>query len=422
MSVIEIRGGSPLKGELWVQGSKNAALPMMAAAVLHKGTTVLTGVPHIRDVFCMVEILEALGCVCQWSGRELSICARELSGHQIPRKQGMAMRSSVVLLGALLGRWGEGAVPYPGGCSIGSRPIDFHLNAFRQMGVCIREQDGMLAGETKRLIGNRIRLPYPSVGATENVLLAAVLAEGETVICGAAREPEIVELCRMLSAMGARIRGAGSSSICIQGVRALSDCHVLVGGDRIAAGTYGFGVLAAGGSARFRGIRPAYLEDVLCVMERMGATIKREEEAFLVAMEGRPLPVSVVTMPYPGFPTDLQSPLLSLLSMADGQGRIRETVFEGRFGTASELQKMGARIKICGDMAEVEGVRPLFGAPVTAPDLRGGAALAVAGLGAEGRTEISGSRHIFRGYEDLCGDLRALGAEITEKEETAGNR
>ncbi len=421
MSVIEIRGGNPLQGELWIQGSKNAALPMMAAAVLHKGTTVLTGVPRIRDVFCMVEILESLGCGCQWSGHELVICAGELSGSRIPRRQGMAMRSSVVLLGALLGRLGEGAIPYPGGCSIGSRPVDFHLKAFRQMGAVIREQEGMLVGEAKSLHGSCIRLPYPSVGATENILLAAVLADGETVICGAAKEPEIVELCRMLSAMGARIHGAGSSRVCIRGVKELSDCSFFVGGDRIAAGTYGFSVMAAGGAARFLGIRPSYIEGALQVMEQMGAKVRREEEAFSVAMKGRPCPASVSTMPYPGFPTDLQSPLLAVLSMADGRGEIRETVFEGRFGTASELEKLGARIRVKGNLAETDGRWPLYGAAVMAPDLRGGAALAVAGLGAEGTTRILGCSHIFRGYEDICGDLGVLGAEIHQKEEASGN-
>ncbi len=416
MSVIRIQGLHPLKGELSIQGSKNAALPMMAAAVLHRGTTVLSGVPRIRDVFCMVEILRAIGCRCEFSGHRLVICGEGPLQVQVPGEYVTAMRSSVVLLGALLGRCGDAVLDYPGGCSIGSRPIDFHLQALRTMGAEIEEQDGRIYARGEALSGASISLPYPSVGATENILLAAVLADGVTVICGAAREPEITELCRMLQGMGAQIGGIGTDCLRIRGVKTLHDSSFSVAGDRIVAGTYAGCVMAAGGSAVLRGICPDYLAEPLKVWEAMGAEVRLGDQEIRIRMVGSVNPISVRTEPYPGFPTDLQSPLLSLLSMADGRGRIEETVFEGRFATASQLEKMGARIQIAGRTAETEGVYPLSGAKVSAPDLRGGAALVAAGLGAEGETVIDGCIHILRGYEDICGDLAQLGAQIIQEE------
>ena len=412
MSVIIVQGYYPLKGEIEIQGSKNAALPMMAAALLHKGTTVLDHVPMIQDVFCMMGILESLGCVLCLKDHRLTVDASEVSSMQIPRDRGRAMRSSIVVLGALLGRRGEGEAYYPGGCSIGSRPIDLHLAAFQRMGVEIREENDMIRAEAGTLKGADITLSYPSVGATENVILAAVKAEGRTVLKGAAREPEIDALCGMLKAMGAKIRGVGSDRLVIDGVEELRDASYQVPGDRIVTGTYLFAVMAAGGEAVLKKGSPESLGCVLDTMRAMGANVRVEGDTVSIAMTGRPKAVSITTSPHPGFPTDLQSVAMAVMAVGEGQGYLKETVFEGRFATAKQLHKMGAEIIIEGSEARVTGKGFLKGARVRACDLRSGAALAVAGLRAEGDTMITDCCHIFRGYEDICGDLRNLGGRI----------
>lgn len=412
MSVIVVQGNYPLKGEIEIQGSKNAALPMMAAALLHKGTTVLNYVPMIQDVFCMMGILESMGCVCRLEGCTLAIDAGTITSARIPREKGKAMRSSIVVLGALLGRCLEGEAYYPGGCSIGSRPIDLHLAALRAMGTEIEEKDEALCARTSGLRGADLTLSYPSVGATENVLLAAVRAEGVTTLKGAAKEPEIEALCRMLEAMGAEIEGIGTSTLRVRGTKELRDGEYQVPGDRIVAGTYLSAVMAAGGQAVFRRASPRHLGRVLDVMRSMGARIQVSGDAAQIRMEGRPKAVSITTSPYPGFPTDLQSMALALLAVGEGRGNLKETVFEGRFATAKQLHKMGAEIIIEGSEARVTGKGRLRGAEVEACDLRGGAALAVAALAADGETKITNCRHIFRGYEDICRDLRDLGGSI----------
>ena len=426
MSGIEIEGLRPLNGDVRIQGSKNAVLPMMAAAVLHRGTTVLENVPRIQDVFCMTDILTSMGCRCRMDGHRLEIDARTVSRVAVPREYVASMRSSIVLLGALLGRTGEAATYYPGGCSIGSRPIDLHLYGLERLGAEIAgQEDGRIAARADKLTGGRIRFPYPSVGATENVLLAAAAARGTTVIEGAAREPEIVSLCRMLSGMGAKISGIGEETVTVEGVNEFHDSEYAAPGDRIVTGTYMSCVMAAGGRAFLRGTDAVQLRGVTRVLRRMGAEIEEAPSGIRVGMARRPGPVKVRTAPYPGFPTDLQSPMLSLLSVSDGCGQVLETVFEGRFATAVQLRRMGACIDIEGNKAEVRGIYPLRGACVTAPDLRGGAALAVAGLAAEGKTRIGGCAHILRGYEDICGDLKSLGAwirQLPEAEEAAGER
>lgn len=424
MSTIQIEGLRPLKGEIRIQGSKNAVLPMMAAAVLHKGTTVLENVPRIRDVFCMIDILNSMGCKCEFHGHCLTIEADTISRIAIPRTYVTAMRSSIILLGAFLGRCGEAATYYPGGCSIGSRPIDLHLYGLRKMGADVKEcGDGKIVASGRKLYGNEIRFPFPSVGATENVLLAAVLASGTTVIFGAAREPEIVQLCHMLNGMGAKINGIGEDIITVEGVSELHDSRFQVNGDRIVAGTYLSCMMAASGKAVLAGVDHRELPGVLDVLRHMGADIETEEQGIRMTMRRRPSPVSLRTEPYPGFPTDLQSPMLSILSISQGRGEVQETVFEGRFATAGELRKMGAQIVVDGKRAVVTGRYPLTGADVDAPDLRGGAALVVAGLAARGCTSICGCEHILRGYEDICRDLRAVGAQVryVGKDSTAGN-
>ncbi len=412
MSIIQVHGLQPLKGEIGIQGSKNAVLPMMAASILHKGTVVLTHVPGIQDVYCMKGILEYMGCVCTLEGDRLTIGTNALTDIRIPEKYLKAMRSSIMMLGALLGRCGEAVTCYPGGCSIGRRPIDLHLHALEKLGAQIEERDGVIKATAERLHGGEVNLSFPSVGATENALLAAVLAEGTTVIRGAAREPEITALCSMLNCMGAKVTGGGSDTIWIEGVKTLHDTVFEVPGDRICAGTYLSCIMASQGEAVIKGVCPGQMAAVLQAARQMGAEIKEYENHIAVAMRGRPEAVNLKTEPYPGFPTDLQSPVLSLLAIGKGTGSIRETIFEGRFATALELEKMGARIHLEEESALVTGTYPLKGCTVEAADLRGGAALVVAGLAAQGETTIRNCGHILRGYEDICRDLQKLGANI----------
>ncbi len=412
MSVIVVQGYYPLKGEIEIQGSKNAVLPMMAAAVLHKGTTVLNHVPRIQDVFCMMGILESMGCVCNLEGHTLTIDAKRLICCGIPKEGGKAMRSSIILLGSLLGRCKEAVAYYPGGCSIGSRPIDLHLSALEKLGAKFEEEGEVIYAATTGLKGTYITLSYPSVGATENVLLAAVGAEGNTILDGAAMEPEVEDLCWMLEAMGANIRGIGTGTLKIQGGQKFHDIQWQVPGDRIVAGTYLSAVMAAGGKALFRRSCPHQLGCVIRTMREMGAEIRLWENEVEIEMTGQPKAVSVETSPYPGFPTDLQSMMMVLLSVGEGTGYLKEKVFEGRFATAKELHKMGADIIIKGREALITGQKALKAAQVQACDLRGGAALVVAGLAAEGETKVTDCHHILRGYEDICYDLKSLGAKI----------
>lgn len=416
MSTISVHGLQSLKGEIKIQGSKNASLPMMAAAILHKGTTVLTNVPRIRDVFCMMGILEYMGCGCYFSGHELTIDASTLKAVNIPESYVNSMRSSIMVLGALLGRVGEAVTYYPGGCSIGKRPIDLHLSALRCMGAQIMEDEDMIVAAA-HLSGTEIDLNFPSVGATENALLAAVLADGTTVIRGAAKEPEIVTLCRFLNNMGANISGIGSDILNISGVKALHDSVFCVGGDRIVAGTYLSAVMAGTGKIDLRGVDPTHMKAVITQMQKMGADISCFDDTITASVKARPLPLQVRTGPYPAFPTDLQSPILTVMSIADGDSYIEETVFEGRFETAKELKRMGADITIEGGAAKIHGCGHLRGCTVTARDLRGGAALVVAGLAAEGRTCVQDCRHIKRGYEDICQDLAGVGVIIKDQDD-----
>lgn len=419
MSRIQIQGFRPLKGRISIQGSKNAALPMMAAAVLHRGVTVLSNVPLIQDVECMKAILNSLGCRCIQKGGVLEIDASLLHTTQIPDCFMKQMRSAIILLGALLGRLGEASCCYPGGCLIGSRPIDLHLKALNGLGALAEEEELQVrvrAREGRGPTGGTIVLAYPSVGATEQALLGAVLAEGETRILGAAREPEICQLCRFLRGMGARVKGEGTDCLSVLGVKSfdLHDSFFSVGGDRIVAGTYMAAVMAATGDVQIRGADLEELKEPARLFMKAGARIRREERGrdFRISIKERPRGLTLETAPYPGFPTDLQSPFMAFLAGAMGESCIRETVFEERFATASQLEKMGARIKVEGLTASIKGVWPLMGARVTAGDLRGGAALAVAALGAGGTTVIEECRHIERGYEDICRDLAAVGAEI----------
>lgn len=416
MSTIQVHGLRPLKGEIKIQGSKNAVLPMMAASILHKGTTVLAHVPRIQDVFCMMGILEYMGCDCRLEGHKLTIDAKDITKTEIPESDVKAMRSSIMMLGALLGRTGEAFTYYPGGCSIGKRPIDLHLYALRELGAEIKEEKEQITARAISLRGADIHLSYPSVGATENALLASVLAHGETRIYGGAREPEIGALCCFLNRMGADVTDLGEGRMLVRGVEELHDGEYDVEGDRIVAGTYLSAVAATGGSIRICGVNPAHLGSVLPEFVKMGVSIETEADAIAAKSLGRPEPVRIETGPYPEFPTDLQSPVMALLASGAGKSAILENVFEGRYETVKELQKMGAKIIIEEKTAHIYGRYPLQGAVVEARDLRGGAALVVAGLVAEGETVVTNCRHILRGYEDICRDLQSLGARIRQRE------
>ena len=415
MECMEICGGRPLNGEVMIQGSKNAALPILAGMIRHKGTTVLHNCPKISDVTHMIKILGELGCTVSWDGNSLCVDAKDVKRARVPAELGGKMRCSIIFLGALLGRMGNARIPYPGGCTIGARPIDMHMSALHQMKAEIQEEQEYLTGSCAGLFGSRIVLRYPSVGATENIILAAVLAEGVTEIRGAAAEPEIMELCRFLNDKGARIHGAGTEHIQIEGVKELSDSEYDLMPDRIVAGTYLMAAIATRGRCLLRKAPQEQLENVIAVAEKMGAVVSKKTEGLLV--DGRKaekcLPL-LCTAPHPGFPTDLQSQVMTALCVAKGESRIRESVFEARFRTARELARMGADIQIVGQEAKIRGSM-LHGAKVRAPELRGGAALVVAGAAAEGRTWISDCHYIGRGYENICRDMRNLGADASVK-------
>ena len=412
MEGIEIYGGDPLSGEVRIQGSKNAALPILAAVILHRGITKLHNCPNIRDVTYMVQILEEMGCHVTWSGHTLCVDAKEVHSAWVSPEAGKKMRSSIIFLGALLGRMKEACIPYPGGCVIGARPIDLHKKSMEQMQTSFEEKDGIVYASAPNLLGSSIPLDFPSVGATENIILAAVLAEGRTEILNAAKEPEIVELCEFLNQKGAKITGAGTACIVIEGVSELADSEYCLMSDRIVAGTYLMAVMATRGQCVLKAAPVSQLTKVLEMVQKMGAviTVKAEELSVDGRVASQPLPFAE-TLPYPGFPTDLQSQLMALLSVAEGESRIAERMFESRFKIAAELRRMGAGIVIAGAEARISG-GALLGTAVNAPELRGGAALVIAGLCATGKTTIADCHYIERGYEDICGDLQKLGAQI----------
>lgn len=416
MEYFEITGGTPLHGSITLQGSKNAALPLMAASILHPGRTTLHHVPAIRDVDVMIEILENIGCTVQKDNGTLIIDAAKAEHFEVAASLGERMRSTIILLGSMLGRAGRAKMPFPGGCIIGMRPIDIHITSLGKMGAVFEETDGMLCAVTDGLCGTRIHLRFPSVGATENVILAAVYARGRTRIENCAKEPEIAELCRFLREKGAKIEGEGTSCILVEGVSQLRDSTYTLMPDRIVAGTYLFAAAATRGEICLEGMRPSDMESVLDVLGRMGAVYENREDGFY--LDGRkainPLPV-VCTETYPGFPTDLQSQLLATLCVARGRSVIRECIFEERFRIAPWLNRMGADVTTDGREAVIEGKAHLSGQMVKAQELRGGAALVIAALMAQGITRVYGSAFIERGYEDLAGDLRKLGAVISKK-------
>ena len=415
-----LRGPCPLSGEVHISGAKNSALKMMAAALLVPGRVTLERVPKITDVFLMAEVLERLGAHVSWEGDLLTIDASGDLLEETPYELVTKMRASIQVLGPLLARLGRARVAMPGGDAIGSRPIDMHLQGLERMGAKFSSQHGYVEGVADRLQGTRVLLEFPSVGATENLLMAAVTADGTTQVDNAAREPEIQDLARFLNACGARITGLGTPTLNIEGVAELGPCHHQVIPDRIEAGTYAIGAAATGGDVRLLDVRPEHLELPLQKLEDAGAEIQRGDGEVRVTMSARPRSIDMVTLPYPGFPTDLQPPMMVLLAQASGSSILTENVFEARFLFVDELNRMGSQIRVEGHHAVIRGVERLSGAPVRAPDIRAGAALVLGGLCAEGETQVYDVGHIQRGYEDFVEKLRGLGAEVTLVEPPAG--
>jgi len=411
MEAIVVDGGLPLAGTVKVGGAKNSALKLMAAALLAPGVTTLRNVPDISDVAVMAEVLERLGAGVVRSDHTLTIDATALTSYEAPYDLVVRMRASTCVLGALVGRLGRAHVAMPGGCNIGSRKVDIHISGLEQLGVAISTEHGYIDA-VGPAHGAKVVLEFPSVGATENLLMASVLADGETIIENAAREPEIADLASMLSEMGARIEGAGSPTITVTGVDSLSPVDHTVVGDRIEAGTYLLAGALDSGPVTVTGFDPAHLDVFLLKLEQAGCIVERHADGVTISRTGPVRPVDVQTLPYPGFPTDLQAPFMALLALADGGSVITENVFENRFIFADEIARMGAEIRIDGHYALVRGVPALSGAPVRSPDLRGGAALVLAGLVAEGRTVVTDIHHIDRGYEGFVEKLRSLGASV----------
>lgn len=411
--MVHIRGGNTLFGETRIQGSKNAVLPVMAAALLIQDTCVLENCPRISDVCHMQKLLTRMGCKISRAGRNLVIDAKAVSEDKMAGESVTGMRSSIMLLGAMLGRFGQATMEYPGGCVIGKRPIDMHLWALSQMGVKITKEENLFHATGKDLQGAVIRLPFASVGATENVILTAVAAKGVTVLQNAAREPEIITLCNFLKKAGAVIEGTGGSTLLILGGIPLHGIRFRIPADRIVAGTYLLSVLGCGGHIFLEDAPVAQLRSVMKLAAFMGAEMTEVKEGLSIMAKPSRMPIPYIkTEIFPGFPTDLQSPLMAVLSMAEGISVIEETIFEDRFGMAQELERMGANVKIEGKRATVTGISRLRGNEVSARDLRGGAGLVLAGCMAEGETIVKNRHFIERGYEDICRDYQNLGVNI----------
>ncbi len=417
MQKFVIQGGRRLEGDIVVQGAKNSALPILAAAFLCKGESVLENCPKLSDVYAACRILSSVGCRCEMQGHTVIVRAEPSGKAAIPESLMQEMRSSIIFLGAMLGRLGTCTLGYPGGCELGPRPIDLHLEALRRMGVQIREENGILMCTTPRgLHGARVHLQFPSVGATENILLAAVLAKGDTIISNAAREPEILDLARYLQHCGAKIEGAGSSTIRVQGVKQLTGCTYRIMPDRIVTATWLACAAITGGALQLLHTDAASLEGILDVLEQMNCQCSRDVSSLCINA-GKPLKAVryLKTMPYPGFPTDAQAIVMAVLCKAGGTSVIEETIFENRFRHVDALVRMGADIHVAGRVAVVHGVKQLCGAQVSATDLRGGAALLTAGLGAEGETVLTEISHIDRGYDSPETVLRSVGAKIERR-------
>ena len=420
MEKLVINGGKPLNGRVRVSSAKNAVLPIIAATMLASTPSRLVEVPHLEDVHTICEVISALGVKVtkDEANQEIRFDASEITATEAPYELVRRMRASFLVMGPLLARRREARISLPGGCAIGSRPIDLHLKAFEALGATIEMGDGyVLASAPEGLKGNQIYLDFPSVGATENVIMAASMAEGKTIIENAAEEPEIVDLVTYLNSMGADIRGAGTNVIRIQGVKELKGATHTVIPDRIEAGTYLIAAAMAGGDVYVENALSEHLKPVVAKLKEAGVTVQEDVDGIRVISDGNVKAVDIKTLPYPGFPTDMQAQFMAFTTIAKGTSTVMETVFENRFMHVAELRKMGAHIDIDNRQAIVEGMPRLHGAVVNATDLRAGAALVCAALTAEGRTEVGRLHHIDRGYDDFVGKLQRLGADIVRVDE-----
>ena len=414
---IIIEGGKPLVGSVRIQGAKNAALPIMAASLLVDGEVRLDNVPHLLDIKVMLDILERLGCECRHEQETVTINTSSLRSCDVPEDLMKQMRSSIFLMGPLLARFGQMSVYQPGGCAIGERKIDLHLFGLAALGAKIQEKDNQIRCHAVKLNGTEVNLAFPSVGATENIMMAAVLAEGTTTISNAAREPEIQDLQNFLNRMGANIIGAGTSTITIHGVTKLYPCTYEIISDRIVAGTIMISAAVTKGNVTLTNCNPTHLISLIHVLKRAGVQISVCNDIIKVKSMTRQKAIGLIaTSPYPSFPTDLQSQIMVLCSLADGFSIMKETVFEGRFKHVEELNVMGADISIDHNAAIIRGVPRLYGATVEATDLRAGAALVIAGLVAQGKTTIHQVHHIDRGYDRIEQIFQTLGASVVREQ------
>jgi len=412
MASYIIKGGEKLEGIVKISGSKNAALPILAATVLNVGKTTLYNVPNIQDTQMMFKILETLGGKVEKKNNKIIIDTSKINKFEIPEELMHKMRSSVILAGALLGRYKKAIFSYPGGCDIGSRPIDLHLRSFEKLGINVVQNYGNIICDAEKIKGEKIDLDFPSVGATENAILASVLAEGTTTITNAAREPEIIDLQNFLNKMGAKIIGAGTNEIRITGVKKLKDISYNIMPDRIETGTFLCLAVATKGNLILENTNAEHITPVITKLQEAECKIEIEKNKIKINSNKKIKALDIKTMPYPGFPTDMQSVFSAMLTTAKGTSIIVENIFENRFKYTQELNKMGAKITVEGKSAIIRGVRKIYGANVKATDLRGGAALVLAGLSAKGITKVENIEYILRGYENFDKKLRNINANI----------
>lgn len=413
MDYLVVRGSKPLKGQIRISGSKNSTLPIMAASLLCSGEVILTGVPDLEDIKVMSQALEILGAKVKREKDVLIIDGSTVDKIELPEEISRKMRASNLVMGALLSRFNHARVAYPGGCAIGTRPMDLHLKGFQSMGFTIREEFGFMEGLGSSLGSQEILLDFPSVGATENLIMAAVLLPGTTVLRNAAREPEIVDLQNFLNRMGARIRGAGLDTIRIEGVNRLGSVEHAVIPDRIETGTFMAAAAISRGEVSIENVVLEHIQPIVSKLREIGVEVLTSNSGIKVVGGGRLRPADIKTMPYPGFPTDMQPQIMALLASVRGTSVLVETIFENRFMHVQELRRMGADIKVEGRVAIIKGKNRLEGASVEATDLRAGAALILAGLFADGETQIHRIDHIDRGYDKIHTKLQSIGADIT---------
>jgi UDP-N-acetylglucosamine 1-carboxyvinyltransferase len=412
MEKLEIEGGVSLRGEVAISGAKNAALPIMVASILSSGKNLIHNVPALRDIATMGNLLGRLGAVFQRDGSSISLQTNNINSVEAPYDLVKTMRASVLVLGPLLARTGRAKVSLPGGCAIGARPINLHIMGLQKMGTEITLSEGYIEASAKRLKGARIYFDIPTVTGTENLMMAAVLAEGETVLENAACEPEVVDLANALISMGAKIEGAGTSYIKINGVTSLTSLDYMIISDRIETATFMLAAAITGGSVTINKCRTEHVEPVVLKLKEAGIDVLQEQGNIIVHGRKRPGSVDVKTMPYPGFPTDVQAQFMALMAVSDGTSLITESIFENRFMHVAEMKRMGADIRVEGSTATVRGVKELKGAPVMATDLRASVSLVLAGLAANGKTVIDRLYHLDRGYEKIEDKLTPLGARV----------